>query len=390
MFDCVVVGAGAFGSWTALRLRESGRSVALIEAAGPGNPHSSSGGASRVIRMGYGADEIYTRWSMRSLHAWKDFFDRAGRSDLFQNTGVLWTARRGHPYGKATVRVLQRLGVTHRMLASDEIAALYPAVRPDGEIFGIFEPKSGALLANQAVQAVAREAVRSGVELISESVLPFAEEGRLERVKTGRGQTIAAETFVFACGPWLPKLFPVAIGGRIRVTRQPVFYFDAPDVALPVWIDFTDARGAYTIPPIGGKSFKLALDRHGALFDPDSGSRSVTAGETAAARTFLAERFPALAAAAIAETEVCQYESTSSGDFLIDRHPAMPNVWLVGGGSGHGFKHGPAVGDYVAPYWRRGCRAALLLGEQKRNPRAARLLIGLDDGCLWTFSVRAD
>lgn len=344
----MVVGAGAFGSWTALRLRDSGRSVALVEAIGPGNPQSSSGGSSRVIRMGYGADEIYTRWSMKSLAAWKELFERVGRSHLFQNTGVLWTARRGHPYGEATVEVLRRQNVAHRVLSPDEIAQRYPALRFDGEIFGIFEPESGALLANQAVRAAADEAERMGVELIQGIVLPFAEEGRLERIITNRRQTIAAETFVFACGPWLPKLFPGAIGRRIRVTRQPVFYFDAPDVAMPVWIDFTDPRGAYTIPPIGGRTFKLALDRHGAPFDPDSGSRTVTADETAAARAFLAERFPALADAAIVETEVCQYESTSSGDFLIDRHPAMPNVWLVGGGSGHGFKHAPAVGDYAA------------------------------------------
>jgi len=348
LFDCVVTGAGAFGAWSALRLRGSGRSVALVEAIGPGNPKASSGGSSRVIRMGYGADEIYTRWSMRSLSAWKELFDRAGRSDLFQNTGVLWTARRGHPYGEATVAVLRELEVPHQLLSGSDLARRYPAMRFESETFGILEPESGALLANQAVSAVAQEAVRAGVELIPGSVLPFAEEGRLERVTTDGGQTIEAKTFVFACGPWLPKLFPIAIGGRIRVTRQPVFYFNAWDISMPVWIDFTDPRGAYTIPPIGGKSFKLALDQHGAPFDPDSGSRTVAGEETAAAQAFLAERFPALGTAAVVETEVCQYESTSSGDFLIDRHPAMPNVWLVGGGSGHGFKHGPAVGEYVA------------------------------------------
>jgi glycine/D-amino acid oxidase-like deaminating enzyme len=116
---------------------------------------------------------------------------------------------------------------------------------------------------------------------------------------------------------------------------------------MPAWIDFSDPRGAYSVPPLDGKGFKLALDRHGPAFDPDTGSREVTAAETAEAHAFLTERFPALAGAPLSGTEVCQYESTSSGDFLIDRHPEMPHVWLVGGGSGHGFKHGPAVGEYV-------------------------------------------
>ena len=347
MVDVAVIGAGVFGSWTALRLRESGRSVALLEALGPGNPKSSSGGASRVIRMGYGGDEIYTRWSMRSLAAWKELFDRVGRPELFRNTGVLFTARRGHPYGEGTMEVFRKLEVPHELLTSEEVHRRYPAIRFGEEIIGIFEPESGALLANQAVRAVAQEARRLGVEAIEGAVVPFAEDGVIERVETDRGQHIEARTFVFACGPWLPKLFPHAVGRRIRVTRQPVFYFDAPDIQMPVWIDFTDPRGGYTIPPFDGKGFKLALDQHGGPFDPDSGSRVVLQEEITTARAFLAERFPALRDAPVVETEVCQYESTSSGDFLIDRHPQMPNVWLVGGGSGHGFKHGPAVGEYL-------------------------------------------
>ena len=348
MLDCVVVGAGVFGSWSALRLRESGRSVALVEALGAGNPKSSSGGASRVIRMGYGADEIYTRWSMRSLTAWKELLARVGRCELFQNTGVLFTARHGHPHGEATLRTLCNLEVAYEVLPSAEVHRRYPAMRFEEEILGIFEPESGALLARQAVQAVTREAARLGVELVEDAVAPIAETGRLERVVTASGRTIEAAAFIFACGPWLPKLFPKAVGRRIRVTRQPLFYFDAPGIEMPVWVDFTDPRGGYAIPPLAGKSFKLALDRHGAPFDPDSGSRDIAEEETAAARAFLADRFPALREAPVVETEVCQYENTSSGDFLIDRHPAMSNVWLVGGGSGHGFKHGPAVGEYVA------------------------------------------
>jgi glycine/D-amino acid oxidase-like deaminating enzyme len=348
LFDCAVIGAGAFGSWTALRLRESGRRVALVEAIAPGNRKSSSGGASRVIRMGYGADEIYTQWSRRSLTAWKELAERAGRRDLFQATGVLWTARRGHPYGEATLQMLAKEKIAHEVLSSGELQQRHPMLRFQEDVLAILEPESGALLANQAVRAVAEEAQRIGVESIEGKALPFPEKGRLERLTTDSGIAIEAETFIFACGPWLSKLFPEAVGGRIRVTRQPIFYFDAPGIAMPVWIDFTDPRGAYTIPPMDGKSFKLALDQHGAPFDPDTGSRTVTAEETAAARAFLAERFPALRDAEVLETEVCQYESTSSGDFLIDRHPAMTNVWLVGGGSGHGFKHGPAVGAYAA------------------------------------------
>ncbi len=348
MFDCVVVGAGSFGAWSALKLRQAGRTVALVEAFHPGHAKASSGGASRIIRMGYGADEIYTRWSLRSLEAWKDLFHREGASQLFQQTGVLWTALPGHPHAQGTLAALRTCGVPHEHLTAGEIARRYPALHFRQEVTGIWEPESGALLANQAVGVVVDAAIRAGVQFLPGRIAPPAENGALGFLAMEDGRRIAAGEFVFACGPWLPLLFPEAVGPRIRVTRQPLFYFDAAPEEFPVWIDFSDPRGGYSIPPVGGKRFKLGLDRHGSEFDPDTGSRAVTPAETAAVREFLAERFPALAHAAIVETEVCQYENTSSGDFLLDRHPTVPNVWLVGGGSGHGFKHGPAVGEYVA------------------------------------------
>jgi len=346
-YDCVVIGAGCFGSWTALRLREGGRSVALLDAFGPGNQKSSSGGASRIIRMAYGADEIYTRWSWDSLSAWKDLFERVRRPELFQPTGVLWTARQGHPHAAGARIIFRELAIPHETLTAREVCRRYPQLHFDTEVVGILEPESGALLANQAVRAVAGEAARIGVDMMTARVTAPAGRMRLDFVRTEDGRTIAAETFVFACGPWLPKLFPEVIAGRILVTRQPVFYFDVPAYDMPIWIDFSDPRGAYTFPPLAGKGFKLALDQHGPEFDPDTGSRNATPTEIAAAREFLSERFPALAGVPLVESEVCQYENTCNGDLLIDQHPELSNVWLAGGGSGHGFKHGPMVGEYV-------------------------------------------
>ena len=102
------------------------------------------------------------------------------------------------------------------------------------------------------------------------------------------------------------------------------------------------------MPDLEGRGFKIALDRHGVRVDPDTQSRIVSEEVAAEVRRYVARRFPGLRDAPIVETRVCQYENTSSGDFLIDRHPEIENVWFVGGGSGHGFKHGPAVGEYVA------------------------------------------
>jgi sarcosine oxidase len=348
-FDVMVVGAGVFGAWTALQLRRSGRSVALFDAYGAGNNRSSSGGESRIIRAGYGADEIYTRWAMRSLELWTQLFDQVGRPELFQKTGVLLTPPPGDSRATATEMAFEKCGVPFQRLSPADLARSFPQFRFREERMGLLETGSGALLARRAVQAVVAEAVRAGVEYKEEAV-------------AGSG---GAGTTVYACGPWLPKIFPEILGGRIRVTRQEVFFFGTPagdrsyaPPLMPVWADITDEHSAYTIPEIENRGFKLAFDRHGPEFDPDTGDRVVLGVD--AARAFLAERFPGMAGAPLVESRVCQYENTSTGDFLIDRHPGFQNVWLVGGGSGHGFKHGPAVGEHVC---------ALIEGKTGVEPR---------------------
>jgi glycine/D-amino acid oxidase-like deaminating enzyme len=208
------------------------------------------------------------------------------------------------------------------------------------------------LLARRAVQAVAAQARASGVDYLEGAVVPPQPNGgKLNSIQTTAGKEIAAERFVFACGPWLPKLFPDLLRDLIHVTRQEVFFFGVPPGdcrfnILPAWIDFNDL--IYGLPNVDGRGFKIAIDAHGPEFDPDSGERVVRASGLKAVREYLAQRVPLLANAPVTETRVCQYENTSNGDFLIDRHPLLENVWLVGGGSGHGFKHGPAVGEYVA------------------------------------------
>jgi sarcosine oxidase len=352
-YDVVVVGAGVFGAWTALALALRGKRVALLEAYGPGHSRSSSGDESRIIRMGYGADEIYTRWSQRSLHLWKELFRAARNEALFQETGVLWLAEAGNASLQATRDVLASCGVRLAELGRAELIKKYPQINFEGIESGIYEPESGVLLARQSVAAVVAIAQKMGVEYKVAQVATPRDGGELSQVETTGGEKFAASQFVFACGAWLGKVFPEVLGERIFPTRQEVFYIGVPSgderfspPALPTFLFKTDE--SYGMPNLESRGLKIALDKHGERVDPDTQSRVVTAGELERIRNYVAYRFPALKAAPIVETRVCQYENTSSGDFLVDRHPEMPNVWLVGGGSGHGFKHGPAMGDYVA------------------------------------------
>ena len=132
---------------------------------------------------------------------------------------------------------------------------------------------------------------------------------------------------------------------------------------MPTWIDSKDEF--YGMPDLESRGFKVANDKHGEKVDPDTQSRIPSPAAMAAVKEYVARRFPGLKDAPVVESRVCQYENTSNGDFLIDRHPDFDNVWLVGGGSGHGFKHGPSLGEYVATLVLQGGAS----GSVKIEPR---------------------
>lgn len=350
--DFVVVGAGVFGVWTAHFLRRRGHTVALIDAHGAGNTRSSSGDESRIIRMGYGGDTLYTRWAARSLQLWQEFFRATGHA-LFVKTGVLWLGTDTDLYTRQLLDTLVAERIAHEKLSAPEIATRFPQIGLDRVSFGVFEPDSGVLLARRSVQAVLDDAVRSGVHYLIDAVVPPVGGGaRLEYFRTRSGKEIRGDTFIFACGAWLPQIFPEILGARIFPTRQEVFFFRPPagarqfsPPAMPVWLHHEDEM--YGLPDIENRGLKISSDRHGEPFDPETGNRTVGKRGLREMRAYLRCRLPELQDSPLLETRVCQYENTSNGDFLIDRHPEIDNAWLVGGGSGHGFKHGPAVGQHV-------------------------------------------
>lgn len=352
-YDVAVIGAGVFGSWTAHALSARGQKVVLLDAYGASNARASSGGESRVIRAGYGGDELYTRWAARALPLWQEFFRRVAQP-LFHNTGVLWLARDQDEYDRKSLATFQKLALPHERLSREDLERRYPQISLGPITWGILEPESGVLMARRAVQAVVSDAVNNGVEYRVAKVRTPEGSARLDAVAAENGERIKAGVFIFACGPWLPKIFPKLLGDRIFPTRQEVYFFGPPagDVrfrspAMPTWIDLIGDE-AYGMPDIENRGFKVAIDRHGPPFDPDADKRIATPEGIRAVRAYVASRFPALRESPIVETRVCQYENTSNGDFLVDRHPGFENVWLVGGGSGHGFKHGPVMGEYVA------------------------------------------
>jgi len=363
-YDVVVIGAGVFGAWTAWHLAKRKQRVLLVEAYGPAHSRASSGGETRIIRMSYGADEIYTRWSQRSLAQWKELCAAVGQP-LFQQTGVLWLAGEDEARLNESRETLDRSGIKYEVLGREALEKRYPQVNFDGVKRGLLEPESGVLLARRAVAAVVSEAVKNNARFEIAQIETAKGNRVLDFVQTSRGERFAGAQFVFACGPWLGKVFPELLGARIFVTRQEVFFFGSPagetrfgPPALPTWL--FQGEEVYGMPDIESRGLKLARDVHGERVDPDTQSRLASTEGAEWARNYVARRFPGLRNAPIIETRVCQYENTSNGDFLIDRHPDFLNVWLAGGGSGHGFKHGPAFGEYLATQ---------LAGEGRAEPR---------------------
>jgi glycine/D-amino acid oxidase-like deaminating enzyme len=346
----VVVGSGVMGAWTALWLARRGHAVTLVDAYGPGNALSSSGGETRLTRSAHGADLHYPRWQRHALGHWKALQESTGRQLLLE-TGVLWFAHRDEGFEMDALKALTQLAIPVERLEPNEIGRRFRGIGTDGLAWGLWEPEGGVLLARRGVAAVAGEAARLGAEIRIGLVEAPDETGdALRSVRLRSGETLEADAFVFACGPWLPQLFPSV---PVTPTRQEVIFF-APAAGddrflagpMPAWVDYD--RAFYGLGSVEGRGFKCAPDSAGEEVDPTTQPRTLTEPWIAAARGFLRERFPLLAEQPVSEGRVCQYESTPDSQFLIDRHPQWQNARVVGGGSGHGFKHGPVIGEYVA------------------------------------------
>jgi glycine/D-amino acid oxidase-like deaminating enzyme len=350
-----VIGAGAFGGWTALHLLERGALVTLLDAWGPGNSRASSGGETRIMRGTYGPDQPYTDLAARALKLWPKYEQR-WKKQFLHRIGVLWmVSSRDDAYERGSLDVLREARMKLQELSTPEMKKRWPQINFEDVRWGIFEPECGYLDARASCQAVVDAFVSGAGTYRQLAVSPEGlEGGDLRSLRLSDGSRLRADYYVFACGPWMGKLFPETLGSVIRPTKQDIFFFGTPagdsrftDPHLPVWGDH-GKRFFYGIPGNDRRGLKVADDTRGGAFDPTNGERVVSQATLKRVRDYIAFRFPEMKDAPLVETRVCQYEQTSDSNFIVDRHPRMDNVWVLGGGSGHGFKHGPALGEMMA------------------------------------------
>ena len=363
----VVIGAGSFGGWTALYLLRKGYRVTLVDAWGPGNARASSGGETRILRATYGTLAPYVRLAARAFQLWEEHETRWKRR-LFVRTGSLrLKTRNDDTYERVSMPLLKEQGLTLEELSLDAARTRFPQFSFENVRRVFWEAGAGYLFAREACRTVLEGFLAEGGEYrVARATVGEIAGGELHGVKLGDGTQLVADRYLFACGPWLRELIPEVVGDLIRPTRQEVFFFGTPpgdtrflDPQMPAWVDSRETCIWYGTPGNGGRGFKVADDSRGVLFDPTNGDRTPSPEALALAREELAYRFPALKDAPLVDARVCQYEETPDGNFIFDRHPLARNLWILGGGSGHGFKHGPALGELAS---------AIIAGEKPVDP----------------------
>jgi glycine/D-amino acid oxidase-like deaminating enzyme len=344
----VVVGAGVFGVSTARELQRRGWDVTVLERHTPGHVGSGSGGDTRLLRFAHGDVEWYTRSAQRSLELWRELEEETGEL-VFEPVGIAWFDSGDGDFTQRSEATLTRLGIPCERLTPAEARKLYPSVGGDDLRSVFLEPGAGVLHARRATRLLA-----AGLAVEPRSADPAAPP--------------EADVVVWACGAWLPGLFPGIV--EQRIVRRDVFFFSVPGdwSGTPGFCDY-DAN-YYGHGELGGLGMKVAPDGPNDEVDPETLERLPLPVNEALARDYLARRFPALAGAHVAGTRVCQYDLTPDTHFLVDRHPERADWWLVGGGSGHGFKHGPALAEYVADCVEGRCEPEAFHGHGPRTGHA--------------------
>jgi sarcosine oxidase len=350
--NVVVVGAGILGASLARTLAQAGWEVTLVEQYEPGDPRAASVACSRILRFAHGADVRETSSAWRARGLWLELEHATGTS-LFSQIGMAWLARSGaSEWEESAQRVLTELGVPVERLSTREAAKRLPGLRADDLDFVLFEPHAGLLRPRVALRALVQDAIAAGAILVSGRAMPAG-----AAVALGERQ-LEGDRVVWACGAWTPGLFPELVRGT--VIQQDVFYFSVPEPwaspPAPAWGEWQE--GITGTGSFLGAGFKLGADRPGPPFDPDSGRREPLRGHERQARAYLARRFPTLEHAPLSRTETCQTvvlepslpEPTAwlGGEVRLLRHPDNEQVWLLGDGSGHAFKHATAIAVEVA------------------------------------------
>jgi len=346
----LVIGGGIFGVTAALELRARDCDVTLVDPGPLPHPLAESTDISKIVRCDYGADEDYTILGERALDGWRRW-NATWRTPRFHETGVSFLTRGAmQPDGfeHASYTLLARRGHRIERLDATAITARFPAYRPGAYTDGYFHREGGWAESGAVVAQLVHDAVLAGVTVRADLAIDrIVDDGAL-----AGDHHLPADAIAVCTGAWAPKLVP-ELAGSLRAVGQPVFHLRPADPApftaarFPVFGADIARTGYYGFPVNRDGIVKIANHGNGIELAPDA-PRATTAAQEADLRDFLRDTFPALADAPITGRRLCVYGDTRDAHFWIARHPGRPNLIVATGGSGHGFKFAPILGELIA------------------------------------------
>lgn len=356
--DFLVIGGGIFGLTAVDELLTRGHTVTLLDQGPIPHPLAASTDISKVVRMEYGTDDLYFEMVDRAIdgwHAWNEQF----QTTLYHETGVTMLARQEMAPGGYEYESYQRLlahGYTPERLRSAEIRRRFPAWQSETYPDGFFNPRAGFAESGRVVAALAEAVRQRGATILAghTAVSLLTDGQQVHGIRTATGETFTAGHVIIAAGAWTHILLP-ELQPYMKATGHPVFHLRPANPELftpPNFVVFTAAvaqTGWYGFPlhPHEGV-VKIANHGVGQILHPTQDERLVTAVDEANLRHFLRESLPALADAPIVYTRRCLYNDTRDEHFWLDRHPSLGNLTVAAGGSGHGFKFAPVLGQLIA------------------------------------------
>lgn len=371
----VIVGAGVFGLTAARELRARGWGVTVVDPGPVPTPTAASTDISKVVRMDYGADELWTELGRRSLARWAEWNAQSGQP-LFHHDGFLVLSRQAmRPGGfeHDSFKLLTAQGEKLQRLDSAAIARRFPAWAAEQYPDGYLNPTGGWAESGKTVAWLAGMARVEGVQVVENCAFDrLLESGsRVIGVRAKDGREFRADLTLLATGAWTPALLPES-GDVMWATGQPVLHFRVANPTewqaprFPVWAADIGRTGWYGFPALADGTLKVANHGPGRRVHPDE-PREVSPDDEPRFRAFLRDTFPALADAPLIGTRLCLYCDTFDGNFWLDHHPQRPGLVVAAGDSGHAFKFAPVLGELIADAVERKTE-----GAQKRFAWRAR------------------
>ena len=351
-YDVIVLGAGGVGNAALYELARRGVRAVGIDRYSPPHDRGSSHGQTRVIRQAYFEHTDYVPLLKASYRLWRDLEAATGRS-LFHEVGLLEVGPADGVVVPGVLRAAAEHGLAVEQLSPSEVERRWPGLRVPDDLVGVFEPSAGYLLVEDCVAANLAAAQAAGATLLADTeVHEWTADERGVRVRTSAGE-IAAAKLIIAAGSWASSMLrDVAV--ELSVRRKSLFWFaaDSPryDVAagFPVYLFELPAGVFYGFPRIDGRSVKVAEHTGGATVDdPATVNREIDPNEQHRLEGFLAAHLPDVSPR-VTDHAVCLYTMSPDEHFIVDRHPAHPNVHFAAGLSGHGFKVTPVLGRALA------------------------------------------